>query len=82
MIISQVKSSQKYVIIINEKCTLKSHQDCNPFGLICPNHQKLHYDDVTISGMASQITSLRIVYSTRSFDIFFDPRLNKRLSKQ
>ena len=27
----------------------------------CPN---FHYDDVTMSGMASQITSLRIVYST------------------
>ena len=27
-------------------------------------HGKIHYDDVTMSGMASQITSLAIVYST------------------
>ena len=56
-----------------------------------------HYGDVIMSTIASQITSLTIVYSavysdagefpaqrpvTRSFDVFFDLRLNKQLNKQ
>ena len=51
-----------------------------------------HYSDVIMSAIASQITSVSIVYSnicsgarrpvTRSFDVSFDLRLNKRLSKQ
>ena len=53
-----------------------------------------HYCDVMMGAMASQITNLTIVYSivhsgadkktqrpvTWSFDVFFDLRLNERLS--
>ena len=45
------------------------------------------YSDIIMSAMASQITSISTVSSaqrpvTRSFDVSFDLRLNKRLSKQ
>ena len=51
-----------------------------------------HYNDVMMGAISSLITSLTIVYSTgefptqrpvtRTFDVFFDLRPNKHLSKQ
>ena len=47
--------------------------------IFVPTGYPKHYSDVIISGPGEFPTQRQV---TRSFDVFFDLRLNKRLSKQ
>ena len=57
------RQSQPVLRPTNHKCQLGAMSH-TPITTLLPPGSDCHYDDVTMSGMASQITSLRIVNST------------------